>query len=154
MVGLPRWTHIALRVRDIDASIDWYRRHTPLELLDKREDTNGYGAWLGHADQPDSPFILVLAQFFEGHDPFEGTEPAALGPFAHIGIELSARADVDARAAAAAEGGFLLRGPEDLPDPIGYICFVADPDGNTIEFSHGQKVFEFARRHMRAPTDD
>lgn len=153
MVGLPRWTHIALRVRDIDASIAFYEEHTPLELLDKRRDENGFGAWLGHSDQPDSPFILVLAQFMPGHDPFEGTEPAALGPFAHIGIELAERADVDARATAARDGGFLMLGPEDLPDPIGYICFVRDPDGNTIEFSHGQKVFEFARENMRAAAD-
>ena len=25
---------------------------------------------------------------------------------------------------------------------IGYVCFVDDPDGNTIEFSHKQAVFE------------
>jgi lactoylglutathione lyase len=29
----PRWTHTALRVSDIDATIDWYLRFTPLELL-------------------------------------------------------------------------------------------------------------------------
>ena len=33
-----RWTHIALRVDDIDATIDWYCEHTPLVLLDRRED--------------------------------------------------------------------------------------------------------------------
>ena len=27
------WTHVALRVRDIDASIHWYEEHTPLRLL-------------------------------------------------------------------------------------------------------------------------
>ena len=32
------WTHVALRVRDIDASIHWYEEHTPLRLLDKRSD--------------------------------------------------------------------------------------------------------------------
>ncbi|MGG7377559.1 VOC family protein, partial [Escherichia coli] len=55
----PRWTHIAIRVRDIDASIDWYRTFTPLELLDKRSDEYGYGAWLGQPDSADRPFILV-----------------------------------------------------------------------------------------------
>lgn len=145
---LPRWTHIALRVRDIDASIAFYTSHTPLELLDRREDANGYGAWLGHRDNPDAPFILVLAQFLEGKDPF-GSPPAVLGPFAHLGIELESRDAVDAAAAVAEAGGFLQAPPVDLPPPIGYVCMVHDPDGNTIEFSHDQGVFEFAKRHMR-----
>ena len=34
----PRWTHIALRVKDIDASIAWYTEFTPMELLDRRSD--------------------------------------------------------------------------------------------------------------------
>jgi hypothetical protein len=42
----------------------------------------------------------------------------------------------------------------DLPDPIGYICMVKDPDGNTIEFSHGQQVLQFARDNMRARISD
>jgi lactoylglutathione lyase len=25
-----------------------------------------------------------------------------------------------------------------MPDPIGYICTVTDPDGNVVEFSYGQ----------------
>ena len=148
MANLPRWTHLALRVRDIDISIAFYLEHTPLELLVKRDNPDGFGAWLGHPDMADSPFILVLAQFIASHDPYAGTDPSTLGPFSHIGIELAERADVDARAAAAEAGGFLQMRPIDLPDPIGYVCMVKDPDGNTIEFSHGQKVFEFAREHM------
>ena len=145
---LPRWTHIALRVRDIDASIRFYTEHTPLELLDRREDDNGFGAWLGHRDSPDAPFILVLAQFLEGRDPYP-QPPAALGPFAHLGIELESREAVDRAAATAEAGGFLQAAPVDLPAPIGYVCMVRDPDGNTIEFSHDQGVFSFANEHMR-----
>ncbi len=66
-----RWTHIALRVGDIDASIVWYQSFTPLELLDKRQDDMGFGAWLGQADSADKPFILVLAQFLPATDPFK-----------------------------------------------------------------------------------
>jgi hypothetical protein len=51
-----RWTHIAVRVSDIDATIAWYLRYTALELLDKREDADGFGAWLGHPDSGDHPF--------------------------------------------------------------------------------------------------
>ena len=141
MSSLPRWTHIALRVRDIEASIEFYTRHTPLRLLVRREDENGFGAWLGHDDAPEHPFILVLASFLPDRDPYADSEPAALGPFAHLGIELESRDDVDAIAATAAQ----------LPPPIGYVCMVKDPDGNTIEFSYGQEVFSFAREHMRRP---
>lgn len=154
MPTLPRWTHLALRVRDIEASIAFYLQHTPLELLVQRENADGFSAWLGHSDTPDAPFILVLAQFLPGHDPWEGTEPSTLGPFAHIGIELAERADIDAVAEAALAGDFLQQGPMDLPDPIGYICMVKDPDGNTIEFSHGQQVLQFARDNMRARISD
>jgi hypothetical protein len=32
-----------------------------------------------------------------------------------------------------------------MPKHIGYICFLKDPDGNTVEFSYDQGVFEKAR---------
>ena len=91
----PRWTHVALRVGDIDASIDWYQRMTPLQLLDRRSDEYGHGAWLGQSDSPDKPFILVLAEFFPQTDPYRGSPLETLAPFAHLGIELPERADVD-----------------------------------------------------------
>lgn len=69
----PRWTHIALRVSDIDATIAWHAEFSPLELIDRREDEMGYGAWLGMPGKTNNPFILVLAQFFEDKDPFAGT---------------------------------------------------------------------------------
>ena len=45
----PRWTHVALRVADVDASIAWYQEFTPLELLERRADDDGFGAWLGQS---------------------------------------------------------------------------------------------------------
>jgi len=36
-------------------------------------------------------------------------------------------------------------GPLQMPKQIGYICFLKDPDGNTIEFSFDQGVYEKAR---------
>ena len=51
-----RWTPAALRVSDIDATIAWYERFTARELLDKREDDDGYGTWLGHPETGEFPF--------------------------------------------------------------------------------------------------
>lgn len=141
-----RWTHIALRVADIDASIAWYQKFTPMSLLDRREDEDGYGAWLGHDDAADRPFILVLAQFFPDRDPFAPHPIAQLAPFNHLGIELPERGDIDDIAKQAEADGCLAMPPTQMPDPIGYICMLTDPDGNLVEFSYDQGVYETARR--------
>lgn len=141
----PRWTHIALRVGDIGASIEWYARYTPLELLDRRQDEMGFGAWLGQSDSPDKPFILVLAQFLPGSDPFQAYPQEVLAPFAHFGVELPERADIDAIAARGADDGCLAMPPRDMPDPIGYVCMLRDPDGNMVEFSYDQGVYAKAQ---------
>ncbi len=95
----PRWTHVALRVADIDATIEWYLKYTPLELLERRSDEDGFGAWLGHSDNSEHPFVLVLAQFLPDHDPFAPSPITKLAPFNHFGIELPNKADVDEIAA-------------------------------------------------------
>jgi lactoylglutathione lyase len=142
----PRWTHIALRVRDVDASIAWYTEFTPLELLDKRQDADGYGAWLGHSDQLEHPFVLVLAQFLEGHDPFAPAPLAKLAPFNHFGIELPTKEAVDEIAARGEAAGCLAFPAKWMPAPIGYICMLSDPDGNLVEYSYDQGVYETARK--------
>ena len=88
----PRWTHVALPCHDIDRSIAWYTKFTPLELLDRREDSDGCGAWLGHPDQLEFPFVLVLVSFFR--DQHRGPQPT-LAPFAHLGIEVESRRRVE-----------------------------------------------------------
>ena len=139
------WTHIALAVKDVEASIAWYQTYTHLRLLAQGEDQAGKNAWLGDPDQADSPFILVLGQFYEGHDPFAPAAHHPMGPFAHIGVELPSKEAVDEAAAKAKAGGCLALGPLQMPKQIGYICFLKDPDGNTIEYSFDQGVFEKAR---------
>ena len=137
-----RWTHIALPATDIDKMIDWYTRFTPLELLDRREDADGYGAWLGHSDQEDKPFVLVLVSFFK--DQGKVAQPI-MAPFAHIGIEVTSRAEVEAVADRGREEGCLVWEPTDMPPPIGYICALKDPEGNMIEFSYDQGVYAKAQ---------
>lgn len=145
-----RWTHIALRVNDIDATIDWYTDFTPLELLDRRQDDMGFGAWLGMPDTADNPFILVIAQFLEGCDPFESAPHAVLAPFAHFGIELPSRDDVEAIAERGRAASCLAMPPTMMPPPIGFICMLNDPDGNTVEFSWDQGVYTTARERWGA----
>jgi lactoylglutathione lyase len=146
----PRWTHIALRVRDIDATIAWYADYTPLELIDRREDEMGYGAWLGMPGETNNPFILVIAQFFEDKDPFADAPIATLAPFAHLGIELPTRDEVDAMAERAKQADCLAMPPTMMPQPIGYITMLRDPDGNTVEFSWDQGVFSTLQEQWSA----
>jgi lactoylglutathione lyase len=89
--------------------------------------------------------VLVVGQFYEGKDPFAPAQHPPLGPFAHIGIELPSKQLVDDVAAKAKAEGCLALGPVQMPKQIGYVCFVKDPDGNTVEFSYDQGVYEKVR---------
>jgi lactoylglutathione lyase len=141
----PRWTHIALRVDDVEASIAWYEQFTPFDVLARNQDEFGFGAWLGQPDTPEHPFILVLAQFLPGLSDFADAEKEVLRSFAHLGIELPSPADVDAIAERGDAAGCLAMPPRQLPPPVGYICMLRDPDGNLVEYSFDQGVYATAR---------
>ncbi len=137
----PRWTHMALRVGDMDASIAWYEEFTPLVLIDRRQDDDGHGGWLGMPGKTNNPFILVLAQFFPDKDPFSSAPRATLAPFAHLGMEMPNKSDIDDIAEKGKAAGCMTMPPTKMPAPIGYITMLTDPDGNTIEFSWDQGVY-------------
>jgi catechol 2,3-dioxygenase-like lactoylglutathione lyase family enzyme len=123
------WTHVALPARDLDASIAFYAAFADLAVVHERISTTRV-VWLGDGLRP---FVLVLVQA-------TATVEHPLGPFAHLGIAVESRARVDAIAAGARAEGRLRSGPHDDGPPVGYWCFVADPDGHTIEFAFGQHV--------------
>jgi len=141
------WTHIALPVKNVDATVAWYEKFTHLRVIARHQDDDGRNAWLADKPEPGaSPFILVVGEFFEGHDPFAPAAHPPMGPFAHIGIEAPSKEAVDEVAAKAKAAGCLALGPVMMPKKhIGYICFIKDPDGNTIEYSYDQGVFEKAQ---------
>jgi lactoylglutathione lyase len=143
----PRWTHVALPSGDLDASVAWYEEFTPLVILDRREDSVGQAAWLCHEGQVEDPFVLVLVMFWKD----KGRPAATLAPFAHIGIEVPDRAQVEAMAARGRAAGCLVAEPVDLPPPVGYVCELADPDGNIIEVSHDQGVYAKVRERWGQP---
>ena len=152
MTGLtrPRWTHVAIPVSDLDKAIEFYTSLTPLVVVARNEDENGRGAWLSNEEQVEDPFVLVIAEFLPDVARRFGREPgqpqATLAPFAHIGIELPNKEDVEAIAERAKAMDALMWEPKQMPEHIGYICAVRDPDGNVIEFSWNQKVFEKIRQ--------
>jgi catechol 2,3-dioxygenase-like lactoylglutathione lyase family enzyme len=145
----PRLTHVALPVSDLDASIAFYTELCNLVCVAQNEDENGRGAWLSTDKQVKDPFVLVLAEFLpevgERFGQTPGEKVPTLTPFAHVGIELPTREDVDRMADKAREMGCLQWEPRDMAAHIGYICAALDPDGNVVEFSHNQKVFSTIR---------
>ena len=140
-----RWTHLALRVADMDATIAWYLEYTPLELLDRREDEDGYGAWLGHPDNSEHPFILVLAQFFPDKDPFAPVadrQAGAVQPLRHRTAQQGRRR----RDRRPRRGRRLPRLPGADDAGTDRLHLHAErPDGNLVEFSYDQGVYEKAR---------
>ncbi|EPG3403134.1 VOC family protein [Klebsiella pneumoniae] len=127
------FTHVAFTVRCLASSIDFYTRYTAMTVIHQREPDLPSArkvAWLSDRTRP---FALVLVQ---SDDPAD-TPP---GPFGHLGVACATQAEIDEKVALARREGVLRREPEQLGDPVGYFAFFADPDGNTLELSWGQRV--------------
>ena len=135
-------THIALPVRDLEATLAFYARYTKLVNIHERQDpeTGLRTAWLANArDITDAGarFVIVL---IHGKLPTNITgdikeQYGFLKSISHLGISVESRAEVDRLAEMAREDGCLLLGPMYRNEVVGYICVVTDPDGNNIEFS-------------------
>ncbi|MBR8640516.1 VOC family protein [Streptomyces tuirus] len=133
-----RWTHVALPCADVDRTIDFYTSMTPLTVVDRFRVDDGETVWLANDPRFQTPFVLVFLSF----DKDKGREQGLLKPFAHIGIEVPSRADVEAFAERARTAECLHWEPRQMPDPIGYLCALRDPDGNVVEIAYGQRVFD------------
>ncbi len=135
-------THVALPVRDLDATLAFYERYTTLEVIHRRtdDDTGLRTAWLANAgDRTEAAarFVIVLIC---GSLPTKITgdikeEYGFLRSISHLGLSCETRDEVDRIAAMARDDGCLLLGPMYRNPVVGYICVVQDPDGNNLEFS-------------------
>lgn len=138
MVGEARLTHVALPVSNIELTRAWYEKYTPLVPVHERlaEPVTGEKPkevlWLGHGDG--TPFVIVFIEMDEAQP--------QLTPTGHLGIEVESEAEVDRMAALAADDGCLHWEAIRHPPPVGYVCAATDPDGNVVEFSFGQGVYD------------
>lgn len=128
----PHLTHVATLSRDIDRSVDFYRRFLGLHLVHDRNDDGVRVVWLSE-EAEDPHFVLVLI----GVPPEQEIERSLAE---HLGYDLPSREAVDQIAARGEAEGILLQGPVDAGPIVGYYCMLRDPDGNVIEFSHGQPI--------------
>lgn len=126
----PTCTHVALYCRDIEASVAFYKRHVGLREVHRRRDDGTTVVWMGE-EARGVPFVLVLL----GIKP-----PAGEGPVAHLGYAIDSRAHVDRAAERGRASGLDVQGPVEAGPIVGYYCMLRDPDGNWIEFSHGQAL--------------
>ncbi len=127
-----KFTHVALLVNDVDKTADFYIQYCGLKIIARRLDPNtGYRViWIGE----DLKFVIVA--FESEKKPIQSITK----PLSHLGFSLESKEEVDKVAEVAKEEGILNYGPVYLDPDVGYICEILDPDGNSIEFSFGQKL--------------
>jgi catechol 2,3-dioxygenase-like lactoylglutathione lyase family enzyme len=124
-------THVALPVRDLAASLDFYARYAGMQAVHRRSDPGGSAvAWVSDLTRP---FVIVLIETDQG-------DACLGGSFCHLGVGVESRADVDRVCELARAEGRPLYGPIDSGPPVGYWAYVVDPDGHNLEVSHGQEV--------------
>ena len=135
-------THIALPVRDLDATLAFYEKYTTLVNIHERldADTGMRSVWLANARDVTAAAARFVIVLICGKLPTKITgdikeEYGFLRSISHLGISLETREQVDEIAAAAKDDGCLLLGPMYRNEVVGYICVITDPDGNNLEFS-------------------
>lgn len=125
-------THVALFVCDVARTVDFYQRFVGLHVVHDRVDDSVRVVWLSEQEH-DPEFVIVAIHL----PPADAGIPPRM---AHFGYDLPSRAAVDDIAARAQSEGLLRQGPADAGPIVGYFCMLQDPDGNLVEFSHGQPI--------------
>ena len=124
-----RLTHIALHVDAIDECVRFYQRYCDLEVADDQVRGGRRVVLMAETGRGES-FVLQLMAGGADKDPTPDEDR-------HFGFAVESREEVDRLAAMAADEGILLWETFEGPFPMGYLCAVKDPNGNTVEISCG-----------------
>jgi len=139
-------THVALPVSDVDATAAFYARYAGMEIVHRRAEDPETGAravvWLSDLTRP---FVVVCIETAVTH---------ALGGWAHLGVAVASRAEVDRLVAMARAEGIAVDGPHDSGPPVGYWAILPDPDGHHLELAFGQEVGTTVTEAQRAERPD
>jgi catechol 2,3-dioxygenase-like lactoylglutathione lyase family enzyme len=125
------FTHVALPVSNVDASIAFYSKYARMQVVHRRTDLTSKSdvVWLSDLTRP---FVIVLIQM--------PTVDKPLLPIAHLGVACESREEIDRLCHEARADGLLQQGPQDDGYPVGYWAFITDPDRHTLEISYGQEI--------------
>lgn len=129
-------THIALKVFNPQQTADFYSKWCGMEIVHARKSEEHPGQYVMWLSSPDykGQFAIVLIPGRKAIKNRPEDEPE------HLGFSLKTVENVKEIAAKAAKEGILHWDVMDLGFPVGTICAIKDPDGNVIEFSHGQPI--------------
>ncbi len=144
------WTHVAVRVANLERSAAFYARYARMEVVHRREDPRGGSrvAWLCDGTRP---FVLVLLELPRRLPwPLVRLATRLIFGVEHLGVGCTSREEVEALCARAREEGCLRKGPSDAGPPVGYWALLADPDGHVLEISFGQEVGLTVEQHRVA----
>lgn len=119
------FTHIALPVRSLSASIEFYAAYANMQVIHRRHGV----AWLSDRTRP---FAIVLIE--------TSNEIKPLLPMAHLGVSFKSMDEVNQLCQRAKAEGCLVEGPKSSGPPVGYWAFLKDPDGHTLELAFGQEI--------------
>ena len=122
-----RWTHVVVKVADLERSIAFYRRFCGLEVVRdgrlRRRTPCGSHRRLPRPSLPCSSSCLTRVDF----------------RLDHLGFQCDSRG-VDRVAAEGAALGILAEPPFEGGGDIGYVTMLRDPDGHLVEFTFGQPI--------------
>jgi lactoylglutathione lyase len=94
-----QWTHLALHVRSLNASIPFYAEYANLSVVDWHSDASSTGmdvAWLSDGTVNDQLSFVMALQEGTPHI-LPGAKPQLpLGPISHLGFAVASREEVDA----------------------------------------------------------
>lgn len=128
----PAFTHCALQVADLQASIRFYERYCGMTIVKEHGEGDKRVVWLA---SPGAGAAFVLVLLGGGR-----TRSQPEDDMTHYGFGVASRDDIDRIAAQAKNDGCLFWEPRDYAPPTGYLCGVKDPTGYVIEFSYGQPL--------------
>lgn len=122
-----RFLHTMIRVRDLDASIDFYTRHLGMKVLRRSDYPEGKFtlAFVGYGDEHSNTVIELTHNWDQGEDYDLGTG------FGHLAISVPDIYGVCD--ALEKEGVNIPRKPGPMKHGTTVIAFIEDPDGYKIE---------------------
>src|SRR5262245_45688362 len=127
-VGL---THVALLVKNLDASVRFYAKYARMEVVHQRGGRGSRVAWVTDRTRP---FVIVLVEVPRLVPRWVmRLLTKLLVPYEHLGVGCASRGEVDRLCAEARADGRLRLPARDSGPPVGYWAFISDPDGHTLE---------------------